>query len=145
MAELPRPAREALLATALSGHLSLPRLTAVAPPAAVDNLLTAGMLISADGQVRLSHPLLGVAARLRARPGERQALHLALAGVAGDQTLRARHLALAAPAPDIAVAGSVAAAAAAACCWAPPMTRPSSLSTRCGSRRQRRPSTRTGC
>jgi DNA-binding CsgD family transcriptional regulator len=114
VAELPRPAREALLATALSGHLSLPRLTAVAPPAAVDNLLAAGMLISADGQVRLSHPLLGVAARLRARPGERQALHLALAGVAGDQTLRARHLALAAPAPDTAVAGSVAAAAAAA-------------------------------
>jgi DNA-binding CsgD family transcriptional regulator len=114
VADLPRPAREALLATALSGHLSLPRLTAVAPRAAVDDLLTAGMLISADGQVRLSHPLLGVAARLRARPGERQALHLALAGVAGDQTLRARHLALAAPAPDTAVAGSVAAAAAAA-------------------------------
>jgi DNA-binding CsgD family transcriptional regulator len=112
--ELPRPAREALLATALSGHLSLPQLTAVASPAAVDKLLAAGMLISEDDQVRLAHPLLGVAARRHARSGERQALHLALAGVAGDQTLRARHLALSAQAPDVGVAGSVAAAAAAA-------------------------------
>ena len=49
-----------------------------------------------------------------ARTGERQALHLALAGVAGDQTLRARHLALSAPGPDAAVADSVAVAATAA-------------------------------
>ena len=51
---------------------------------------------------------------MQSRPGERQALHLALAGVAGDETLRARHLALSAPAQDAEVAGIVAAAATAA-------------------------------
>jgi DNA-binding CsgD family transcriptional regulator len=114
VAKLPGPSRRALLATALSGRLGLPQLTAVADAAAVEDLVAAGLLIPDGERVRPSHPLLAVAARKHSRTGELQALHLTLADVAGDQTLRARHLALSAPAQDADVAGTVAAAAAAA-------------------------------
>jgi DNA-binding CsgD family transcriptional regulator len=114
VAILPWPARRALLVTALSGHLSLPKLTAVADNAAVEELVADGLLISDSDRVRLSHPLVAVAARRHSRISEVQALHLALADVAGDETLRARHLALSAPAPDADVAGVVGAAATAA-------------------------------
>jgi DNA-binding CsgD family transcriptional regulator len=114
VAKLPGPSRRALLATALSGRLSLPQLTAVADTAAVEDLVAGGLLIPDGERVRPSHPLLAVAARKHSRTQELQALHLTLADVAGDQTLRARHLALSAPAQDADVAGTVAAAAAAA-------------------------------
>ncbi len=99
---------------ALSGRLSLPQLMAVADHAAVEELVAAGLLIPDGERVRLSHPLVAVAARMHSRIGERRALHLALADVAGDETLRARHLALSAPAQDADVAGIVAAAATSA-------------------------------
>jgi DNA-binding CsgD family transcriptional regulator len=114
VAKLPGPARRALLVTALSGRLSPPQLMVVADLAAVEDLVAAGLLISDGERVRLSHPLLAVAARRHSRTPERQALHLALADVAGDETLRARHLALSAPAQDADVAGIVAAAASSA-------------------------------
>jgi len=114
VAKLPASAHRALLVTALSGHLSLPQLMAVADHAAVDELVAAGLLVSDSDRVRLSHPLVAVAARRHSRIGERRALHLALADVAGDQTLRARHLALSVPSQDSAIAGTVAAAATAA-------------------------------
>jgi len=114
VAKLPASAHRALLVTALSGHLSLPQLMTVADHAAVEELVAAGLLVSDSDRVRLSHPLVAVAARRNSRIGERRALHLALADVAGDQTLRARHLALSAPAQDADVAGTVAAAAMAA-------------------------------
>lgn len=114
VAKLPGPARRALLVTALSGRLSPVNLRAVADQAAMDELVAAGLLVSDGERVRLSHPLLAVAARAQSRTAERRALHLALADVAGDQTLRARHLALSAPAQDAEVAGTVATAATAA-------------------------------
>jgi DNA-binding CsgD family transcriptional regulator len=114
VAKLPAPAHRALLVTALSGHLSLPQLMTVADQAAVEDLVAAGLLIPDGERVRPSHPLVAAAARRHSRIGERQALHLALADVAGDETLRARHLALSAPAQDAEVAGIVAAAAASA-------------------------------
>src|SRR5262249_57295812 len=86
MARLPVPARRALLATALSGHLSLARLRAVADPAAVEDLLADGLLVRDGERVRLSHPLLAAAARRGSRARQRRALHLALAGVAEDET-----------------------------------------------------------
>ena len=86
----------------------------VADPAAVEDLVADGLLISDGERVRLSHPLVAVAARRHARTGERRTLHLALADMARDETLRARHLALSAPAQDADVAETVAAAAAAA-------------------------------
>jgi DNA-binding CsgD family transcriptional regulator len=114
VAKLPGPAHRALLATALSGRLSLPQLMAVTDHAAVEELVTAGLLIRDGERVRLSHPLLAVAAGRHSRAEERRALHLALADVAGDETLRARHLALSAPAQDADLAGIVAAAASSA-------------------------------
>ena len=106
--------RRALLAAALSGHVSLPQLIAVADAAAVEELVTDGLLVSDGEHVRLSHPLLAVAARRKSKIPERRRLHLALAKVAGDETLRARHLALSARSQDSSLAGTVAAAAAAA-------------------------------
>jgi len=114
VAQLPGPAHRALLVVALSGRLSLAQLMTVANPAAVEDLAAAGLLISDGERVRLVHPLLAVAATRHSRIGERQALHLALAEVAGDQTSRARHLALSAPGQDADIAGVVAAAATAA-------------------------------
>ena len=143
VAKLPGP-RRALLATALSGRLSLPQLMAVADHAAVEELVAAGLLIPDGERVRLSHPLVAVAARRHSRIGERRALHLALADVAGDETLRARHLALSAPAQDADVAGIVAAAARPRRAGAPPMMRPNSPSMPFASRRRRRPSTPAG-
>jgi DNA-binding CsgD family transcriptional regulator len=114
VAQLPEPARRALLVMALSGRLSLAPLMTVADPAAVEDLVAAGLLVSDGERVRLAHPLLAVAARRHSRIAERQALHLALAKVAGDETSRARHLALSAPGQDAGLAGIVAAATTAA-------------------------------
>jgi DNA-binding CsgD family transcriptional regulator len=114
VAQLPGAARRALLVMALSGRLSLAQLMTVADPAAIEDLMAAGLLTSDGERVRPVHPLLAVAARRHSRIGERRALHLALAGVAGDETSRARHLALSAPGQDADVAGIVAAAATAA-------------------------------
>jgi hypothetical protein len=88
VAELAEPARRALLAAALSGHLSLSQLMAVADPVAAEDLVAGGLLILEGERVRLSHPLLAAAARRKSRIGERRALHLALAEVAQDETLR---------------------------------------------------------
>jgi AAA ATPase domain len=98
VAQLPGPARRALLVMALSGRMGLTQLMTVADPAAVEDLVAAGLLVSDGERVRPAHPLLAVAARRHSRIGERQALHLALAEVAGDETSRARHLALSAAA-----------------------------------------------
>jgi hypothetical protein len=114
VANLPKPARQALLATALSGRVSLAQLMAVANPVAVEELVAEDLLVSHGERVRLSHPLLAVAARRQSRIRERRALHLALAQIAGDETLRARHLALSARTHDAGLAGTVAAAAVAA-------------------------------
>jgi DNA-binding CsgD family transcriptional regulator len=111
MAKLSGPGRQALLAAALSGHISLPQLTAVANPVAVEELVADGLLVSDGERVRLSHPLLAAAARQQSTIPERRTLHLALSEVAGDETLRARHLALSAWTQDANVAGAVAAAA----------------------------------
>ena len=112
MAKLSGPGRQALLATALSGHMTLSQLMAVADPVAVEELVADGLLTSDDGErISLSHPLLAAAARQQSRIPERRTLHLALAEVAGDETLRARHLALSAWTQDANVADAVAAAA----------------------------------
>ena len=113
VAKLPEPAGRALLAAALSGHLSLTQLTAVADAGTVEDLVTGGLLVREDELVRLAHPLLAVAAKRRIPAGERRELHLALAHVVQDETLRARHLALSAAAPDARLADAIAAAAAA--------------------------------
>jgi DNA-binding CsgD family transcriptional regulator len=112
-ARLPGPARRALLAATLSGHLSLLELAALADPVTVEDLVAAGLL-AVGKSVRPSHPLLAAAVRRQSSARERRALHRDLAELVTDETLRARHLALAATVPDGGLASTIAAAAAAA-------------------------------
>jgi len=111
VAGLARPARQALLAAALGGHMSLGLLSAVADPAACEDLVTAGLLITDGWRVRTAHPLLAAAARRQSSAKQRRAMHLILAESAGDPVLRARYLALAATGKDAGLAEIIAAAA----------------------------------
>ena len=112
VASLPEPLRRSLLAVALDGSLRTDELAAVAGLEAVEDALDAGLLIADGTRLRASHPLLAAATKSGARRRERRELHGALAAVATDGELRARHLALAAERPDAALADTVAAAAA---------------------------------
>jgi hypothetical protein len=109
---LPPAVRRLLLAVELGQDLRPAQLAAIAEPGALDAALDAGVLIAERERLRLSHPLLGAAARARSRAGERRELHAALAGAAADEERRAPHLALAAEEPDAELATTVAAAAA---------------------------------
>lgn len=110
VASLPRPQRRLLHSLALTGDLDATQLTAIVGDDVLDEALVQGLVILDDGRVRLSHPLLGAAAKGHASPGERRRLHLALAEAA-DGPQRARHLALAAEEPDPDLADTVGAAA----------------------------------
>jgi hypothetical protein len=79
VAGLARPARRALLAVALGGQVSLGLLHAVADPAAVEDIVAAGLLITEGWRVRAVHPLLAAAARRQSSARQRRALHLDLA------------------------------------------------------------------
>jgi DNA-binding CsgD family transcriptional regulator len=111
VSELPEPVRLILVAAGLSGDLRRSQLAAVTDPSAVDEAFEAGLLVAEGDRVRPFHPLLSAAARMQAEPNERRALHAALAEAVTDETLRARHLALATELPDLEVAGVVEAAA----------------------------------
>ena len=106
--------RHALLGVALSGSLSRNELRAMIDPFEIDDAVSAGVLVADRDRLRPSHPLLAAAATRGAGARERRDLHLELAGVVADVTLRARHRALAAGAPELALANEVAAAAAVA-------------------------------
>jgi len=114
VAGLGPPARRALLAASVSDHLSLTVLQRVADPAAIDNLIAAGLLVVDGRRVRPAHPLLAVAIRRLSTEEDKRALHVLLAGCVADETLRARHLALATSRPDVNMSGRIAAAADAA-------------------------------
>jgi hypothetical protein len=102
--ELPDTARRALLAVALSAGLSLSELSRIVEPLALEDAITAGLLVVERSRVRPTHPMLAAAARQLSSARERRDLHLELASVVDDPTLRARHLAIAttAPSPDLA-------------------------------------------
>src|SRR5262249_57997826 len=93
-----------VVAVGLAGRLSDEELAAVVDPLAVEDARASGLLISEGRRVRASHPLLAAAALRRSGARERRELHLALAVAVSDQLLRVRHLALAAPPPDAALA-----------------------------------------
>jgi DNA-binding CsgD family transcriptional regulator len=114
VAGLRPPRRRLLLAVALSAGLRPSELAGFADEATIEAAVDAGLL-SVDGdRLRVSHPLLAAAARKRSRVWERRRIHLELAGVVSDQESRARHLALAADAPEEELAVTVGTAAAAA-------------------------------
>jgi DNA-binding CsgD family transcriptional regulator len=109
---LPQPVRRLLLAIALGGEIEFSRLGAIARRADLDEAIELGLaLITRQQCVRASHPLLAAAALNRSTLGERRELHLALAAAAGEDELRARHLALACHGHDERLAATVAMAA----------------------------------
>ena len=95
----------------LARHLRLsedPRvdhLIGIAGSDALDDAVDAGTIQIDGGRVRASHPLLAAVAGERSRARrERREVHLALSVAAGDEPVRAMHLALAATGPDEGVA-----------------------------------------
>lgn len=64
-----------------------------------------------DGRIRFAHPLLASGAYAATRPAQRRRLHARLAELVADPEERARHVALAAGAPDERVAQELEAAA----------------------------------
>lgn len=103
--------RRLLLAVALTGGLRRDELEALSRPAAVDAAFDDGVLIRDEFRVRASHPLLAAAAVKHSQPGERRALHLAIAAAVADEALSAVHLALATDRPDDELAARLTAAA----------------------------------
>lgn len=114
MARLSPPARRLVLALALGRELDIEHVPAIADEAVLDAAVADGIVSVEDGRVRVSHPLLAAAVKRRAPARARRELHLQLAGVMGDEELRARHLALGTQHPDTELARAVADAATSA-------------------------------
>jgi DNA-binding NarL/FixJ family response regulator len=79
-------------------------------PAAHEALVSAeraGVIEIRAGNVRFTHPLLASTVYAGASPGERRAVHRALADRATDPEERARHLALSSEGPDASVAAAL--------------------------------------
>lgn len=104
------PIRRALLAVAVTGGLTRLDLASLVGPLVVDDAIAAGVLVRDGSRVRASHPLVGAAARRLSAAPERHDLHLQLASVLSDETMRARHLALAASVADDKLADRIATA-----------------------------------
>lgn len=111
---LPGPVRTAVLATALSASITWTELARVVGPQAVDEAVGGGLLVADHAGVRLSHPLLGAAARHLSTAAERRELHLSIAAAVADPVLQARHRAEASAGPDPGLSAVLAAASAAA-------------------------------
>lgn len=109
--ELPVPVQRAVLAVSLSAGVSQSELSTLVEPGALEDAMTSGLVLMDGPRVRPSHPLLATAARQNSTARQRRELHLGLAEATCDETLRARHLALATARPDAQVARIVAAAA----------------------------------
>jgi DNA-binding CsgD family transcriptional regulator len=103
-----------LLAVALSQDPTVSQLQSIADPLTLNEALEANVLVVDGHRVRAAHPLLAAAAKKRSRPAARRELHFELSRVIEDVELRARHLALAADAPDATLAGTIASASRAA-------------------------------
>ena len=107
-------ARGALLAAAALSH---PRVALVERAASAAGLLAAedaGLVRVTADRVRFLHPLYASAIYTAAASGRRRELHARLAELVEDTEERVRHLALAAAAPDEAVAAALVDAAAGA-------------------------------
>jgi DNA-binding CsgD family transcriptional regulator len=94
-------ARAAIELVAVNGPMPV---SAFADAAALDTAVLQGVLAEQGGEVRFSHPLLATGAYERIPPARRRALHRRAARLAAIPEDRARHLALAASAPDSGVA-----------------------------------------
>jgi DNA-binding CsgD family transcriptional regulator len=110
--DLPDPMRRAILAVALSADLTRAELASVVDPLALEDAVASGLVVADGPRLRPAHPLLAVASRHQSTAHQRRELHLALSSAVTDDTLQARHLAMATGAPDEELAASVAAASA---------------------------------
>jgi DNA-binding CsgD family transcriptional regulator len=110
IAGLPAETREALLAAALAAAPTVEVVGAALPDDPWERLrpaLDAGAIEIDREQIRFTHPLLASATEVRADLGQRREMHRRLATVVSEPEARARHLALAAGAPDEAVASAI--------------------------------------
>ena len=111
VAHLPSAVRRVLLAVALGSDPEVDQVAAVTDAGAIEDAADAGVVRVDGGRVRASHALLAATAERQSRPRERRELHLALAGVTGEEQLRVLHLALATTRPDPGLAARLTAAA----------------------------------
>jgi ATP/maltotriose-dependent transcriptional regulator MalT len=108
--------RGVLLIVALSARPTTELVVAAhgdarAASVALDEAVTAGIVVVDDGRVRFTHPLFASVLHERAQPGRRRDVHRVLADAVGDAEERARHRARAAAGADAGVAAEVEAAA----------------------------------
>ncbi len=107
-----RPRRALAAAAALAQpELKLVGAAVDGAEAALVEAARAGVVNLVDGRIRFAHPLLASGAYAATHPAERRRLHGRLAELVADPEERARHLALAASAPDERVAQELEAAA----------------------------------
>lgn len=100
LARLSTGALESLLAIACSARPTLALLDALGLRDQLDEAEAAGAVVVVGARVDLSHPLLASAAFELARGPARRTMHGRLARATNDPEERARHAALATPAPD---------------------------------------------
>ena len=112
LAELGKDSRRALLLIAAHGRGPRELLRRLhLESSALDPARDRHLVEISRGVVRFTHPLLASTVYQRATIQEQQAAHLALARAVDDPLGRARHLALATPSPDNAVADKLEVAA----------------------------------
>jgi DNA-binding CsgD family transcriptional regulator len=108
VATLSPAARQSVLAVALAAGPTVALLRAVGADEGLAEAEVARLLVVSAGSVELEHPLVGPAVVEQTPAPEQRAMHAALADALGaDEERRARHLALAAPEPDEAVAAAL--------------------------------------
>jgi DNA-binding CsgD family transcriptional regulator len=109
---LPKPTRVVLLASAATARPTDRLVRAVSglgtrTDAALARAMSAGVVSVEADRIRFTHPLLASAVYASASPDERRDIHRRLASQVDDREEVARHLALAAPAPDADVASAL--------------------------------------
>jgi DNA-binding CsgD family transcriptional regulator len=106
--KLPRRTREALLLVSVLADPTLAVLERVGQKeGALAPARAAGVIVTRDGRICFTHPLLGSAAYASVSERRRRELHRQLGAVLGDTEERALHLALAAEGPDERVAATL--------------------------------------
>lgn len=107
--------RRLLLAVALSGNITRAELSPFVESGVLDDAVQDGLVRLEGDRVHASHPLLAATVRSQADARERRNVHLLLAQhIAGADSVRLRHRALAAETPDRDLAQALATEASAA-------------------------------
>jgi DNA-binding NarL/FixJ family response regulator len=110
LAPLPHETLEALLAAAALATPTVGLLVAAGGGevrTVLESAVDAGVIEVPDDRIRFTHPLLAAAVYAQADARRRRECHRRLAEVVADAEERARHLALAVEAPDLAVAAAL--------------------------------------